>query len=158
MSAIAAFVPIVIFLVIFAVVGVRIWRIARVLLKQGAFRAAYSANLERELRKAGIDPSEIDMDSLRASKSTPTRVSPELQGAVIRAVARTLRLRAAAIDSDTHFAAPLAQTPPAGPAGYAEPYRPPAIDAPSKTRRGGIIVVVLLLLAAGIALALRQGA
>lgn len=218
MSGIAAFVALVLFFVIFAVVGVRIWRIARMLLKPGSFQAAYAANLNRELRKAGIDPAELDMDSLRARKRKPTSVSPELQGAVIKAFARTLRTRVTAIDSDTRVAAQLAQTPqlaaapapaqglaphlgscpeahpesyagsyPAsdaepgpnsyaepypssytepgpssyaepGPSSYAAPYRPPAIDAPSKGRRSGVIAVVLLLLAAGFALVLRHGA
>ncbi len=198
MSGIAAFVALVLFFVIFAVLGVRIWRIARMLLKPGSFQAAYAANLNRELRKAGIDPAELDMDSLRARRRKPTSVSPELQGAVIKAFAQTLRTRVTAIDSDTRVAAQLAQTPqlaaapapaqglaphlgscpeahpesyagsyagsyPAsdaepGPNSYAEPYRPPAIDAPSKGRRSGVIAVVLLLLAAGFALVLRHGA
>jgi hypothetical protein len=165
MSGLIAIAPLLFFLAIFAVVGARIWRISSLMTQSGGFRAAYMAHLREELRKAGIDPTEVDLDTLRRRKANPAEIPPRLQGAVIKAFTRTLRMRpsAAAVPHGLVPMTPLpsvkseaASVPVSAP--EPEPYRPPAIDAPSKARSKAIVAALFFALAAALALLLHLGA
>ena len=166
MSGLIAIVPLLFFLAIFAVVGARIWRISSLMTQSGGFRAAYMAHLREELRKAGIDPAEVDLDTLRRRKGKPAEVPPQLQGAVIKAFTRTLRMRPTATAAVPHGLVPMTPLPSVKseaasvPVSAPElaPYRPPAIDAPSKARGKAIVVALFFLLATALALLLHLGA
>ncbi|MBW2361120.1 MAG: hypothetical protein JRG84_09485 [Deltaproteobacteria bacterium] len=164
MADIAAIVPFAIVLVVFTLVGVRFWRIASMFAKPGAFRERYMTLLREELRKAGMDPDAVDLEALRRRQGMPARVAPEVQGVAIKAFTRTLGLGLSGMRPNPPGTASLqpapqlqhhpAPTPVLGSDDSA--YRPPAIDAPSKTRGKAILALLLAVLAAGCALLLRQ--
>ena len=165
MSDIAAIIPFAIFLVVFTLIGVRFWRIAAMFAKPGAFQERYMTLLREELHKAGIDPNEVDLEALRPGQGgKPARVDPKLQGAAIKAFTRILGLGLGGMQPKPHTAAPLPQAPrleshPASAQTLGSdtiPYRPPAIDAPSRAHGKAIFALLLTVAMACFWLLLRK--